>query len=158
MLGTTQVNPPGVWIRQVDIEDVEPKNIHRHIFTLTQDQGWHPYQYQEVPLPNLSKVDPGSIRNLSKYLKDNKLGALLRLQVLSESSTPATELILADLTCMLNPSDTIGVSPHRTTKWVFKKRTGFAHVSQVRHMGRLHEDMRSTIKGRLDHRLTTTRH
>jgi len=53
-------------------------NVHRHIFILT-DYGFHLYEYQIGPIPNLSEVDSAFLLELADYLNTNNLSMLVGL-------------------------------------------------------------------------------
>ncbi|KAI1314274.1 hypothetical protein F5Y03DRAFT_389749 [Xylaria venustula] len=58
MLGANFQNPKLRWTKTTEIESIDTASIHGHIFVLTED-GLCPYELQEGPLPNLSKVGHG---------------------------------------------------------------------------------------------------
>ena len=106
-------------------------NVHGHIFVLT-DHGFHPYEYQTGPLPNLSGVDSAFLLELAEYLITNKLSKLVGLQVIDPNPTNMLELILPQGTIMLDVSVLKGCVPTRQTGWKFEMENGKPSVSSAK--------------------------
>ena len=112
------------------IQTVDLSNVHGHIFVLT-DQGFHPYEYQTGPLPNLFGVDSAFLLELAEYLTTNELSKLVGLQVIDPNPTRMLELILPQGTVMLDVSILNGCVPTRQTGWKFESEDGEPRVCQA---------------------------
>jgi hypothetical protein len=130
MLGKTEHSPPAVWTRQVDISTVDVTRIRGHIFTLAH-HGFHPYEYRQGPLSDLSGINHSFLFEVAEFLKRNGLEDLLGLQLLEPVSVPLTELILPDSTVMLKCNDLLHVSSHRDTGWKFGDASNGSHTCQA---------------------------
>lgn len=97
--------------------------MHGHIFILT-DHGFHPYEYQAGPLPDLSKVNSAFLPEFAEYLNTNNLSQIIGLQVIDPKPTPMLELILPQATIMLDVSALNGCVPTRQTGWKFESEDG----------------------------------
>ena len=111
LLGVNYDKPYCRWARPTAIRNVDLSNVHGHIFVLT-DHGFHPYEYQTGPLPNLSGVDSAFLSELTEYLIANKLSKLVGLQVIDPNPRRMLELILPVGTVMLDVSNLNGCVPH----------------------------------------------
>jgi len=89
-------------------------NVHRHIFVLT-DHGFHLYEYQTGPVPDLSRVNSAFLPELADYLNMNNLSTLVRLQIIDQNPARMLELILPLATIMLDVSNLNGCVPTRQT-------------------------------------------
>ena len=102
-------------------------NVHGHIFLLT-DHGFHPYEYQTGPVPDLSDVDSAFLPELADYLNTNNLSMLVGLQVIDQNPAHMLELILPQGTVMLDVSNLNGCVPTRQTGWKFELENGEPRV------------------------------
>ena len=93
--------------------------MHRHIFVLT-DHGFHPYEYQAGPIPDLSRVNSAFLPELAEYLITNKLSELIGLQVIDQNPAHILELILSQGTIILDVSNLNRYVPTRQTSWKFE--------------------------------------
>ena len=105
-------------------------NVHGHIFVLT-DHGFHPYEYQAGPIPDLSRVNSAFLPELAEYLITNKLSELIGLQVIDQNPAHMLELILPQGTIILNVSNLNGCVPTRQTGWKFEVENGEPRVYQA---------------------------
>jgi hypothetical protein len=121
------------------IQTVDLSNVHGHIFVLT-DQGFHPYEYQAGPLPNLFGVDSAFLLELAEYLTTNELSKLVGLQVIDPNPTRTLELILPQGTVMLDVSILNGCVPTRQTGWKFESDDGEPRVCQANETHGRHAD------------------
>ena len=78
ILGANYDKPYCRWARPTEIRTMDLSNIHGHIFLLT-DHGFHPYEYQTGPIPDLSEVDSAFLPELADYLNTNNLSMLVGL-------------------------------------------------------------------------------
>ena len=60
------------------IRTIDLSNVFRHIIVLT-DHGFHPYDYQTGPLPDLSGVNSAFLLELAEYMITNELSILVGL-------------------------------------------------------------------------------
>ncbi|KAI1935898.1 hypothetical protein LOZ12_006643 [Ophidiomyces ophidiicola] len=107
MLGTPLTSVRGCWTQPTPIRDINPAEIHGHIFKLTVSGEMQAYEYRQGPTLCLDDVDPMFFQELIKYLQTHHLVDLLGLQVLGNDA-PATmsEFILANKgTVMLDERD-----------------------------------------------------
>jgi hypothetical protein len=123
MLGVNYENPYCRWARVTKISTVNLSNVHGHIFVLT-DHGFHPYEYQTGPMPDLSRVDKAFLPELTDYLNRNNLAKLIGLQVVDDNPAQLLEFILPQATVMLDESNLIGCTPTRQTGWKFRYENG----------------------------------
>jgi hypothetical protein len=130
LLGVNYDKPYCRWVRPTAIRNVDLSNVHGHIFVLT-NHGFHPYEYQTGPLPNLSGVDSAFLLELAEYLITNKLSKLVGLQVIDSNPTRMLELILPLGTVMLDVSNLNGCVPTRQTGWKFEVENGEPRVCQA---------------------------
>jgi hypothetical protein len=130
LLGVNYDKPYCRWARPTAIRTVDLANVHGHIFVLT-DHGFHPYEYQTGPLPDLSGVDSAFLLELAEYLITNKLSKLVGLQVIDPNPTSMLELILPQGTIMLDVSVLNGCVPTRQTGWKFESENGEPRVCQA---------------------------
>ncbi|KAK0610656.1 hypothetical protein B0T17DRAFT_500526, partial [Bombardia bombarda] len=124
MLGTNFEEPRGRWAKITHIETIDATTIHGHIFVVGKD-GLCAYEYQNGPVPDLSRIHESFLLDFVDYLVANDLTGLLGLQVLSECGDQSmSELILDDGTVMLDSSVVKGCEPYRTTGWQFEVEHG----------------------------------
>ncbi|KAF3484275.1 uncharacterized protein GIQ15_03599 [Arthroderma uncinatum] len=93
MLGTNFENPCGRWTKPKTINEVDLNNVHGHIFALTSAHDFVAYEYQDGPMPDLSGIEPAFFTELIAYLIDNRLSAVLGLQVLGSRRNQALSFI-----------------------------------------------------------------
>ncbi len=105
-------------------------NTHGHIFIHT-DHGFHPYECQAGPLPDLSGVNSAFLPELAEYLIANELSELVGLQVIDPNPIHMLELILPQGTVMLDGSVLNGCVPTRQTGWKFESEDGEPRVCQA---------------------------
>jgi hypothetical protein len=105
-------------------------NMHGHVFVLT-DHGFHPYEYQTGPVPDLSGVNIAFLPELADYLNTNNLSTLIGLQIIDQNPVHMLELILPLATVMLDISDLNGCVPTRQTGWKFESEDGEPRVCQA---------------------------
>jgi hypothetical protein len=101
--------------------------VHGHIFVLT-DQGFHPYEYQAGPVPDLSQVGDAFLPELADFLSRNKLETLVGLQIIDPHPSRMLELVLPLGTVMLDASNVNGCVPTRQTGWKFDVENGEPRV------------------------------
>jgi hypothetical protein len=130
LLGVNYDKPYCRWARPTVIQTIDLSNVHGHIFVLT-DHGFHPYEYQTGPLPDLFGVDSAFLLELTEYLITNELSKLVGLQVIDPNPTRMLELILPQGTVMLDVSILNGCVPTRQTGWKFESEDGEPRVCQA---------------------------
>ncbi|KAL5346624.1 hypothetical protein ACLOAV_008331 [Pseudogymnoascus australis] len=130
MLGANYETPYSRWTRPIPIHTVDLSNVHGHIFVFS-DHGFHPYEYQYGPRPDLSRVNSNFLADLAGYLKENKLSNLIGLQVIDQTQASMIELVLPHATIMLKVSDVRGCKSSRQTGWMFKTENGEPQVCQA---------------------------
>jgi len=118
-------------------------NIHGHIFVLT-SHGFHPYEYQAGPGPDLSGVDNAFLPELADYLNTNNLSTIFGLQVIDQNPTNMLELILPKGTVMLEVSNLKGCVPTRQTGWKFEVENGEPRVCTALESHGTHENGHKT--------------
>ncbi|KAL6364214.1 hypothetical protein LRP88_02130 [Fusarium phalaenopsidis] len=134
LLGTNFEEPKGRWARVTPVEKIDPATIHGHIFVFTKD-GLCAYEYQDGPMPDLSGVGEGFLKEFVEYLVANNLTDLLGLQVLTECGGQSmSELILDNGTIMLDNSVIKGCTPYRITGWNFEVAHGNPRVCSSREL------------------------
>lgn len=130
LLGANFEEPKGRWTKVTQIKTIDPAAVHGHIFVFGKD-GFCAYEYQDGPLPDLSTVSEGFLRDFVDYLIANDLTDLIGLQVLSECGEQNMyELILDDGTVMLQAGATKNCEPSRVTGWTFEAGPGGPRVCQ----------------------------
>jgi hypothetical protein len=127
ILGANYDEPYCRWAKTTAIQTIDLTNVHGHIFVLT-DQGFHPYEYQTGPVPDLSEVNSTFLPELADYLNTNNLSTLVGLQIIDQSPAHMFELILPLATVMLDVSDLNGCVPARQTGWKFEVENGEPRV------------------------------
>lgn len=127
LLGDNYISPYCRWAKITTTELVNPDAIHGHIFVLT-EHGFHPYEYQAGPRPDLSQVEGSFLSELTEYLTAKGLSLLLGLQVLDQHSGQMLELVLPNGTVMLDVSDLKGCSSTKQTGWKFESDNGQPRV------------------------------
>jgi hypothetical protein len=127
VLGVNYDKPYCRWARPMAIRTMDLSNVHGHIFVLT-NHGFHPYEYQTGPGPDLSGVDSAFLPELADYLNTNNLSTLVGLQVIDQNPAHMLELVLPQGTVMLDISNLNGCVPSRQTGWKFKLQNGEPRV------------------------------
>lgn len=130
ILGANYNEPYCRWARTTTIQTMDLSNVHGHIFVLT-DHGFHPYEYQAGPAPDLSGVNSAFLPELTDYLNTNNLSALVGLQIIDQNTAHMLELILPQGTVMLDVSNLNGCVPTRRTGWKFEVENGEPRVCQA---------------------------
>jgi len=130
ILGVNYDKPYCRWARTTAIETMDLSNVHGHIFVLT-DHGFHPYEYQTGPIPDLSGINSTFLQELADYLNTNNLSTLVGLQIIDRNPTHMLELILPQGTVMLDISVLNGCVPTRQTGWKFESEDGEPRVCQA---------------------------
>ncbi|KAJ6436396.1 C6 finger domain-containingprotein [Purpureocillium lavendulum] len=125
MLGTALASVRGCWTKPTSITDIDPSNIHGHIFRLTGNGEMQAYEYREGPIVNLDGVNPAFFRELAQYLLANDLESLLGLQVLVQDAPEMMcEFVLQD-------HGTVMLDERYVKAWVPFRTTGFALNSNL---------------------------
>jgi hypothetical protein len=127
ILGVNYNKPYCRWARTTTIQTMDLSNVHGHIFVLT-DHGFHPYEYQTGPVPDLSGVNSAFLPELADYLNTNNLSSLVGLQIIDQNPAHMLELILPLATVMLDISNLNGCVPTRQTGWKFEVENGEPRV------------------------------
>jgi hypothetical protein len=127
ILGVNYDKPYCRWARTTAIQTIDLSNVHGHIFVLT-DHGFHPYEYQTGPVPDLSGVNSAFLPELAHYLNTNSLSTLVGLQIIDQNPTHMLELILPLGTVILDVSNLNGCIPTRQTGWKFEVENGEPRV------------------------------
>ncbi|KPM41501.1 hypothetical protein AK830_g5107 [Neonectria ditissima] len=131
LLGTNFEGPKGRWAKVTQIKDIDPAAVHGHILVFSKD-GLCAYEYQDGPLPDLSTVSEGFLREFVDYLVANDLTDLIGLQVLGECGEQSMcELILDEGTVMLQANAIKNCEPTRVTGWKFEAGPGGPRVCQA---------------------------
>lgn len=141
MLGASLKSVRGCWTQPTRIADINPAEIHGHIFKLTTSGETQAYEYRQGPPTGLDDVDPVFFQELVRYLQAHQLVDLLGLQVLT-NDVPAmmSEFVLADKgTVMLDERDVKNRgTPFRITGYFLKEqgmtefKDGESHAPTVR--------------------------
>ncbi|KAK7416917.1 hypothetical protein QQZ08_011835 [Neonectria magnoliae] len=130
LLGTNFEEPKGRWARVTPVEKMDPATVHGHIFVFAKDD-MCAYEYQNGPMPNISGVGEGFLKEFVDYLVANDLTDLLGLQVLTKCGDQSmSELILEDGTVMLDTLVIKGCTSYRITGWNFETAHGNPRVCQ----------------------------
>ncbi|KAM4065537.1 hypothetical protein HRG_012883 [Hirsutella rhossiliensis] len=127
LLGASFDKPRCRWARATTIQLMDLSEVHGHIFVLT-DHGFHPYEYQMGPVPDLSGVDGAFLQDLANYLATNNLSMLVGLQFIDQNPVSMLELVLPQGTVMLDISNLNGCVPTRQTGWRFETENGKPRV------------------------------
>lgn len=119
MLGHYFESPTGCWTKPTPIKDLDPANIHGHIFKLSTDGKLAAYEYREGRPINVSQINPSFFDEISGYLVENNLTDIIGLQVLSHGpSSPMIELVLGNTsTVMLDEAQAQYGKSYNTTGW-----------------------------------------
>ncbi|KAF3398198.1 hypothetical protein F1880_005616 [Penicillium rolfsii] len=141
MLGTSLKSVRGCWTQPTSIADINPAEIHGHIFKLTAGGEMQAYEYRQGPTASLDDVDPVFFQELVRYLQTHHLVDLLGLQVLTNDA-PAmmSEFVLVNNgTVMLDERDVKERgTPFRITGFFLEKpgmtefKDGETHAPTVR--------------------------
>lgn len=123
LLGVNYEKPRCRWTNATAFQAIDLNNVHGHIFILT-DYGFHPYEYQAGPAPDLSQVDDAFLVELAEFLRTNKLETLVGLQIIDPHPSRMLELVLPHGTVMLDVSNVNGCVPTRQTGWKFEVENG----------------------------------
>jgi hypothetical protein len=126
MLGTSFKNPSGCWTKPTSIQDINPEDIHGHIFMLSPDNRLVAYEYREGPPNDIAGTDPTFFQELIEYLQKNALASVLGLQVLyEEPPKQMVEIVLKDVgTVMLDASEAKYGDLYRVTGWCVDEKDG----------------------------------
>ncbi|ATY66798.1 hypothetical protein A9K55_000547 [Cordyceps militaris] len=130
LLGSNYDQPPCRWAKTTTTTDIDLSSIHGHIFVHRND-GFHAYEYQQGPPPNLSNVGDTFFQELAHYLAANDLSNFLGLQIIDANPTSMLELILPQATVMLRITDVSGCISTRQTGWRFEMEQGKVRVCQA---------------------------
>jgi len=130
LLGVNHDIPHCRWTKTTTIQTMDLSNVHGHIFVLT-DHGFHPYEYQIGPAPDLSRVDSTFLPELAQFLDTNNLAILVGLQVIDPHPSQMLELVLPQGTIMLDASGLNGCVSTRQTGWKFETESGKPRVCQA---------------------------
>jgi hypothetical protein len=115
------------WSKATMFRAIDLGNVHGHIFVLT-NHGFHPYEYQAGPTPDLSQVGEAFLLELANFLNTNNLAMLVGLQVIDPYPSHMLELVLPQGTIMLDISNLNGCAPTRQTGWKFGVENGDPRV------------------------------
>ncbi len=121
------------WAKACTIQTVDLSKVHGHIFVLT-DHGFHPYEYQTGPVPDLSRVNSNFLSELANFLDKNNLAMLVGLQVIASYPSNMLELVLPQGTIMLDALKLNGCVSTRQTGWKFGVENGEPRVCQANEM------------------------
>lgn len=127
LLGNNYNTPYCRWAKITDSQLANLSNMHGHIFVLT-EHGFHPYEFQNGPAPDLSQVHGTFLSDLADYLTSRDLSLHIGLQVLDQHCGQMLELVLPGGTIMLDVSDLEGCIPTRQTGWKFEIENGKPRV------------------------------
>lgn len=127
MLGTNFEGPALRWTQTTGIDTIDSLSVHGHIYAIT-EHGFCPYELQDGPLPDFSKVGHGFLPEFVDYVVKNELQNIIGLQVLGGESPAMSELILDRGTVMLETSIIKNATPYRITGWRFESRNGEPRV------------------------------
>jgi hypothetical protein len=127
LLGVNYDTPRCRWAKPSLIKTTNLNDVHGHVFVLT-DHGFHPYEYQMGPAPDLSQVGSAFLQELATYLDINKLSTLVALQVIGQNNAHMLELVLPRGTIMLDISTLNACVPTRQTGWMFESVHGESRV------------------------------
>ena len=103
--------------------------MHGYIFVLT-DHGFHPYEYQTGPVPDLSGVNSAFLPELADYLNTNNLSTLAGLQIIDQNPVHMLELILPWAAIMLVVANLNGCVSTKQTGWKFEAENGEPRVCE----------------------------
>jgi len=126
MLGHSIDKPHGCWTKPVSLHDINPEDIHGHIFRISPDDRLVAYEYRYGPLADIDSVNPAFFSEFIDYLKAQDLTNVLGLQVLSKgASKDMVEIVLQGSGTVMLDSDSAEVgSIYRTTGWVLGGEDG----------------------------------
>ncbi len=123
LLGVNHETPRCRWANATAFQAIDLNNVHGHVFVLT-DHGFHPYEYQAGPAPDLSQVDDAFLVEFAGFLSRNKLETLVGLQIIDPHPSHMLELVLPQGTVMLDVSNVSGCVLTRQTGWKFEVENG----------------------------------
>lgn len=120
MLGTALASLRGCWAKPTNIADVNPTEVHGHIFKLAESGDMQAHEYREGPVPDLEDIDPTFFLELIHYLQANDLTNLLGLEVLGKD--------VPDMMCefILKDNGTVMLDAKELKSWTCYRFTGFA--------------------------------
>ncbi|KAK8116373.1 hypothetical protein PG984_007246 [Apiospora sp. TS-2023a] len=127
LLGVNYDTPRCRWAKPSLIKTTNLSDVHGHVFVLT-DHGFHPYEYQTGPVPDLSQVGSAFLQELATYLDINNLSMLVALQVIGQKNAHMLELVLPEGTIMLDMAALNTCVPTRQTGWMFESVHGESRV------------------------------
>ncbi|KAL2258874.1 hypothetical protein VTK26DRAFT_7638 [Humicola hyalothermophila] len=133
LLGVNYEAPHCRWAKATAFQAIDLSNVHGHVFVLT-DYGFHPYEYQAGPIPDLSQVDDTFLVELAGYLSKHKLEKLVGLQIIDPHPSDILELVLPQGTVMLDVSNVNGYVLTRQTGWKFEVENGELRACQANEM------------------------
>jgi len=133
LLGVNHETPRCRWANATAFQAIDLNNVHGHIFVLT-DRGFHPYEYQAGPVPDLSEVEDSFLAELAVFLSRNKLEAVIGLQIIDPHPSHMLELVLPQGTVMMDVSNVNGCVPTRQTGWKFEVENGEVRACQANEM------------------------
>ncbi|KAJ9412382.1 hypothetical protein FOXG_19466 [Fusarium oxysporum f. sp. lycopersici 4287] len=121
LLGTTSTAPLCRWTQQRSIDDVDPGNIHGHIFVV-HDGELIPYEYHEGCYKE--NIPERFLDDFIKYILINSLCSEVALQVLLPEFQDQlmSEIAFEDQTIMVDAEYLNGLEPGNTTCWIFSPR------------------------------------
>ncbi|KAK0740644.1 hypothetical protein B0T18DRAFT_213528 [Schizothecium vesticola] len=130
LLGVNHETPHCRWANATTFQAIDLNNVHGHVFVLT-DHGFHPYEYQASPVPDLPQVEDTFLAELAGFLSRNKLETVVGLQIIDRHPFHMLELVLPQGTVMLDVSNANGCVPTRQTGWKFEVENGEVRVYQA---------------------------
>jgi len=117
------------WTKATTLDVLDLNNIHGHVFVCT-ERGFHAYECQTGPLPDLSGVDVGAfLEEFASFLKKNKLETVVGLELISSrDAAPMSELILSSSLQTIMAPDFKKCLDTRQTGWQFRHESGELRV------------------------------
>lgn len=108
----------GCWTKPTRFEDIDLNNIHGHIYRLSPEGNFEPYEYREGA-PNLQDVDPAFFQEFAIYLKLQGIENLLGLQHLGDNgSSQMCEFVMLE-------NGTVMLDTEHIRDWVSYRTTGY---------------------------------
>lgn len=107
------------------IENAGEQGVHGHIWIDT-GHGFHPYEYQFGPMPDLSGVNDNLLTEFADYLRDHRLRNLIALEILIRPLSTVYEIPLDGPfgTFTAERSRIQGCNPTRQTGWRIEEVDG----------------------------------
>ena len=125
MLGRRITDPDGCWLRPATLKEIDVDNIHGHIFMLTNEDRFIPYEYVQGRAKNLPSIASGFFKEFAAFIQANGLTKSTGLQIRDCEIGKAIELDFGGCgTVMLKAEDATHGAPSRTTGWVFSNMGG----------------------------------